>query len=466
MTFGETLQALLSISGLKSRHLALTLGYDVSYISRWINGVKLPSTKNNDRLFQDIAAFFVSNSEESVRAQMIERLRLPCEDPGDDEALTQAVLRLLQNAYTRQAGTKSRPNGLAQQNAAFLPGESIQGNAVLWETLAALPAEADCAEIITTAPICQHYRRNDQFFQNLTRAVRRPVRIWQFLCLEDVRAHPNESFRSLLYLLSVPGQVEYLFYELKAPQTGSSLFLIRDGLLQLQAASPFSDEDFFVLTQDPAILRRYWSIAFRLVDNQKPLVRPDRDWARMKGRFGVNFLMQQRLRCILKNVSADFFAAQAGDPGAPPEADGKSDRHRQVMSMFDTILLYKEAVIEYTMEARRGGAHAAVSREQRSKTLQFFIDQALCGSRRLLILDAANSGCSYDDLCASVCIGSHHACVVTHPPGHKEQAFTISNRELVAAMNLWFDNLEALPQDQYLAGQDAAAYLARCMRLL
>ena len=40
---------------MKSAHLADALGYDTSYISRWVNDIKLPSLKNNDDLFLKIS---------------------------------------------------------------------------------------------------------------------------------------------------------------------------------------------------------------------------------------------------------------------------------------------------------------------------------------------------------------------------------------------------------------------------
>lgn len=42
MTFGRTLQELTRLCGVKRCNLADALGYDPSYISRWINGVKHP----------------------------------------------------------------------------------------------------------------------------------------------------------------------------------------------------------------------------------------------------------------------------------------------------------------------------------------------------------------------------------------------------------------------------------------
>lgn len=45
MTFGQTLKQVLAISGLRASYLANDLGYDDSYISRWLSGQKLPSLR-------------------------------------------------------------------------------------------------------------------------------------------------------------------------------------------------------------------------------------------------------------------------------------------------------------------------------------------------------------------------------------------------------------------------------------
>ena len=48
MTFGRTLQELTRLCGVKRCNLADALGYDPSYISRWINGVKHPSLRRSN----------------------------------------------------------------------------------------------------------------------------------------------------------------------------------------------------------------------------------------------------------------------------------------------------------------------------------------------------------------------------------------------------------------------------------
>lgn len=56
--FGTTLRSLLDHSGAKESNLADKLGYDATYISKWLNGNKLPSMRNADFIMHEIAEFF------------------------------------------------------------------------------------------------------------------------------------------------------------------------------------------------------------------------------------------------------------------------------------------------------------------------------------------------------------------------------------------------------------------------
>ena len=46
MEFGKNIEKLIQFSGQKNYSLAKELGYDVSYISKWISGAMLPASKN------------------------------------------------------------------------------------------------------------------------------------------------------------------------------------------------------------------------------------------------------------------------------------------------------------------------------------------------------------------------------------------------------------------------------------
>lgn len=56
-SFGKTLRNLMVENTIKESELAAVLSYDPTYISKWISGTKLPSTKNADHIIAQIASF-------------------------------------------------------------------------------------------------------------------------------------------------------------------------------------------------------------------------------------------------------------------------------------------------------------------------------------------------------------------------------------------------------------------------
>jgi len=63
--FGKLIDKLIYFSGQKNYSLAMKLGYDVSYISKWINLNMLPSAKNIKNISKTTSEFIVNSSSES-----------------------------------------------------------------------------------------------------------------------------------------------------------------------------------------------------------------------------------------------------------------------------------------------------------------------------------------------------------------------------------------------------------------
>jgi|GEM_PF-151915 transcriptional regulator with XRE-family HTH domain len=104
MTFGETLRKLLNDAGVKQFQLATRLGYDVSYISRWISGEKVPSVRNNKAIFDEIAAYLVISGDDNGRSAICEDFSLDGNLSGDE--LAHRISSILAEAYGSQ--TESR----------------------------------------------------------------------------------------------------------------------------------------------------------------------------------------------------------------------------------------------------------------------------------------------------------------------------------------------------------------------
>ena len=70
VTFGDSLKTLLEASGQKVGALAVFIGYDVSYVSRWTNNHRLPSARNIDGIIERICAFFNEHTTEEQKIRI------------------------------------------------------------------------------------------------------------------------------------------------------------------------------------------------------------------------------------------------------------------------------------------------------------------------------------------------------------------------------------------------------------
>ena len=68
-TYPIALKKFMKFTKMKSVTLAEYIGYDVSYISKWINGAKLPSSRAIERVNEDAAALFAETIEKLDRRQ-------------------------------------------------------------------------------------------------------------------------------------------------------------------------------------------------------------------------------------------------------------------------------------------------------------------------------------------------------------------------------------------------------------
>ena len=195
MTFGRTLQELTRLCGVKRCNLADALGYDPSYISRWINGVKHPSLRSNDALPAQIAAYLTANAAPDVRARIAGQFDLRC-DAADDAGFSAALASLLADtiAADRTAGPE-RPQPTGAENAGLSPVKDIalfpEG---IFMALQQAPSSARL-DMICTMPIHIQFKNNDAFFRRVRGILSAgtALRVVQFVDMEDVSTR-TESF--------------------------------------------------------------------------------------------------------------------------------------------------------------------------------------------------------------------------------------------------------------------------------
>ena len=108
VTFGQLLEKLLYLSNQKKSMLAKALGYDDSYISKWINGKNLPTQKNILNICR-VTSEFIVNSLNSTSVQDVLDYFEISDNIENDKILVQYIEGYLKDAYM-QTSQKSLPN--------------------------------------------------------------------------------------------------------------------------------------------------------------------------------------------------------------------------------------------------------------------------------------------------------------------------------------------------------------------
>ena len=89
--FGKLIEKLIYFSGQKNYSLATELGYDVSYISKWINSTMLPSAKNIKNIIKITSNFIVDSSSDSSLDDMINYFEIDLDKKSDKGSKTKAL---------------------------------------------------------------------------------------------------------------------------------------------------------------------------------------------------------------------------------------------------------------------------------------------------------------------------------------------------------------------------------------
>ncbi|MBQ3256470.1 MAG: hypothetical protein IJA67_03545 [Oscillospiraceae bacterium] len=470
MSFGTVLGELCSLCGIKRCNLADALGYDPSYISRWINNVKLPAADSHGELFRRMGEYMASAAAPSLRERAIARFSLPC--TAEEAEFSAAVAGLLYSAYeeTKQL-TAPRRQHTGSENATLTlaTGSSLFPESI-FQVLRSRSIPGKPVELICTNPIHGQFKNNEAFFRRLRESVppNTPIRVIQFVDMDDIAAKVNHSCRSFCYLMGQPYDIHYDFYELKA--SGQS-FLVRDELLIQYLREPVTGNLLLLESFDSELIRRYCSSADRYILNRPSVSKPANMQKLRKNQYFLDYFMQPDCRCLLKHMQPLYFPESLQERLTPRERDiGRNmGLYLDGSRFFESVILYKSALVDYvyTGKLRAFGRTVEIPRSDRMTHLQNMLD-VLDGNRsgQLNILSTHNQICNHDDLPTSMFLSRNAAFALQHKESTDRVLYTLSSRKMIGHMNTWLDHLQTLPNDQCLSGTDAIDYIARCIKLL
>lgn len=252
--FGKTLRALMDGAEVKEWALAEALSYDTTYISKWLNGSKLPSPRNAESVIRQIAGFL-------VRQQ------------GGDESREQELFHTLKAAYDRDSSYISF-QAYNNHKTSFLRGrqEVIE---LLNDALLQMP-RADGRDIVITASfdLLRLYRENvTVLIRTLRSAGAQRIRLTAVIPPEAL--HSDERFYTDS-LLAIIGGLDYIEISLLAGESGLPEILTIHDVFCMQILWNIGGEIAAVFSSDREVVAEFTRVQGRCLSGLESLLAPAR----------------------------------------------------------------------------------------------------------------------------------------------------------------------------------------------
>lgn len=456
MDFGSLLKAILNRNDIKMYNLANALGYDKSYISKWINQAKLPPAKDIDRLSDQIAAFVVRECDPNRKRMTAETFGLsqPGEDTLDDTVFAVKLAALLREAYWR-----SRYN--AEHTATDRPAAQPQQPA-------GTDGIAEC--ILFTQPITRSglFQPLPDDLQALN-AEHPRFRLLAVIDPELFEAHVDLYWKYICRLLRLgsKGDVELVELGRQAPvELPDRLYIVKNAFVEQSVPLPFSRQPVPLRVTTPAVVNAYYKDARTFLQRQQCIlessnVNENLYYYKYSAANAKRYLLSSMFPMYMSEALFEEILEKYGS-----KTQSTADARKRYLKEFTTkksVIIYDTALLRYMSTGKVSAFDAyegeTLTRAERKRHLQELIDEMEDGSRlELKILNDKNPIINYDEISVSFFMNDTSAyCSDIHRKKDGVRYFVSpdSRRNL----SVFFDHLHALSEEYLVQGKQAIEYI-------
>lgn len=452
MEFGDLLRMLLTLNDIKMYNLAGALGYDKSYVSKWINHTKLPPSKDIDRLSESIADFVVRECD------------------GDRKRLTARELGLM------------RPDGTVPEDRVFKGKLASMLKETYWHSrYQPAPTAADRSParrrgrdratecILTTQPVSDGGFRDA--LDDLPPADRDagPLKLLALLDMEQFSDNVDLYWKHICRLLSTGKHAEVELYEMGAQNRVAlpdRLFIARDRFVVRSLELPFSQRSVTVRMDDPGVAALYYDDARQFLLRQQSVLQSSNVNGNLYYYKYASTTAPKRylLSSMFPIYMDDSLFWELLDKYGGPKTGEMSGRNypREYLKEFSckkSVVIFESALLRYMSTGRISAFDAyegeVLTKNERRRHLQGILEELEDGSRlEMKILSDKNPLLNYEESSVSFfCNDSSAYCSDIRKKQDGVRYFMSSDSRRL--LNTFLDHIHALP-DQHLTGQKAA----------
>lgn len=406
MSFGSMLKAILSVNDIKMYNLANALGYDKSYISKWVNGAKLPPSKEIDHLTERIGQFVAQECDE-------ERKRLTAQEFGfarrdgsapENTVFGEKLAELLREEYWK--GKYSE--GTEKRTLHSGPSERRRPSASPGRRRA--PA-VEC--ILATQPVTEtgEFQSVMDDLATLDPDNTR-LKMTALIDTERFADHVDSYWRHICKLLSVGSGADVDLVEIgkhSGAHLPERLLIAKDRFVEQSVRLPFSNQTVSVQTDVPSVVELYYDDARKFIRQQQFMLESSN---RNNNLYYYKYSSTTRKRYLLSSMFPMYMTEDLFDElldkygGVIHKQEQARGRYLKEFTTDKSVVIFDSALLRYISTGKISAFDAyegeTLTRQERRRHLQGLIDELEEGRRfDLKILGDKNPIINYDDTSVS-----------------------------------------------------------------
>lgn len=282
MLLGDALRLIMGCTGTKQLQLASFLGYDVSYINRWINTSRLPATHNTQSLISKIASYLSCQADDKTCGKIFEVFDL--QEPIEKDELTNWIYETLSACEFKISTPKqltSSQDVQIDRNCIFTsyrnniqPFAEYANNAIRAQSLNPKIAQIS----IYSSPKLSDFNfgESKEFWRKLQEynTCKKKICV-SFVFHTELTEYMSSIYSDIFTLYTMlPDPIEATVYAADSgAETARGVWLLKGSHCTMTFPDLISGKPVGILLDDERTVNEYWSIVNRELIGKIPLMK-------------------------------------------------------------------------------------------------------------------------------------------------------------------------------------------------
>ena len=452
--FGKSLRSQMEKAGIKESELADALSYDTTYISKWINGSKLPSVRNAERILGQMADFFADHPGKG--------------DTADRERRWQSSFKELKKAYDSDSSYLTFQSHSNNQMS-FLDSPKMLIDLTRDAFMQALENSDGSISVMATFDLFRLYSGEfKRLMQELHEAGVKRVELKLALFPEDLAEDYHFYAANILNII---GYLDYIEMSIVCQKPEQPHILVIDKLLCVQVLWNMQGELAAVFSMEEKIIERFSERCRQILETSEKLLDPAEPESLKRTNVQLDSYSDKRQWLFFNEPPAMLFPEDIMDQFIEEAEDEAYASYliklknifmkRTCKSEID-LVLYSSMINKYLSDGNVsvGNVSHQLSEEQTRSHLAY-LSEVMKTNPDFAIYLIRDTVVLSEELrnCPSIFIDSYSLYIENSQKGSNDNFHISMDPRMRSAFQQFFERMQGQPDCTRLTAEDLLRYL-------